>query len=55
MVPAALAGVAAYAFVAQKGKRLPRWDNLVYWSYSIFQTLHRREIELGGTPSNLDD
>ena len=28
--------------------RLPRWDNLLYWSYNIFVSLHRREIEGGG-------
>ncbi len=45
LVPAALAGVAAYAFVAGKEARLPRWDNLLWWSYSIFERHHRKEIE----------
>ena len=44
-VPAALAALGVYAFVQQKGERLPRWDNLVYWSYNIFTSLHRREID----------
>jgi hypothetical protein len=45
IVPAALAGAAAYSFVYGKGPRLPRWDNLLYWSYSIFSALHSKEIE----------
>jgi hypothetical protein len=45
LVPAALAGAAAYSFVYGKGPRLPRWDNLLYWSYSIFSALHSKEIE----------
>ncbi|MEO6420936.1 MAG: HMA2 domain-containing protein [Polyangiaceae bacterium] len=45
LVPAALAGVAAYSFVAGKEARLPRWDNLLWWSYTFFANHHRREIE----------
>lgn len=45
MVPAALAGLAAYSFAASGHARLPRWDNLLYWSYNVFLNLHRREIE----------
>ena len=48
IVPAALAGAAAYSFAYGKGPRLPRWDNLLYWSYSVFASLHAREIERGG-------
>jgi hypothetical protein len=48
LVPTALAAMSAYSFVYQKGARLPRWDNLLYWSYNIFVSLHRREIEGGG-------
>jgi hypothetical protein len=29
---------------------LPRWDNLVYWSYNLFVTLHRREIDGDTSP-----
>jgi hypothetical protein len=44
VVPAGLAALAAYSLV--KGKDpLPRWDNLLYWSYNIFSNLHRREID----------
>ena len=50
-VPAALAGMAAYAFWVQKGKRLPRWDNLLYWSYSVFTSLHHQEIATPDTAS----
>jgi hypothetical protein len=56
LVPAALAGAAAYSFVYGKGPRLPRWDNLLYWSYSIFSALHSKEIERkAGTPATPPD
>jgi len=48
IVPAALAGAAAYSFVYGKGPRLPRWDNLLWWSYSVFASLHAREISRAG-------
>jgi hypothetical protein len=44
LIPAALAGAAAYSFVFGRGPRLPRWDNLLWWSYSVFSSLHAREI-----------
>jgi hypothetical protein len=44
LVPAALAGAAAYSFVFGRGPRLPRWDNLLWWSYSVFSSLHARDI-----------
>ncbi len=44
MVPASLAALAAYSFANHKDERLPRWDNLLYWSYNIFLSLHQREI-----------
>jgi len=44
VVPAALAGLAAYSFSREK-MRLPRWDNLLWWSYSIFTALHSHEIQ----------
>jgi hypothetical protein len=44
IVPAALAGAAAYSFMYGKGPRLPRWDNLLWWSYSVFSSLHAKEI-----------
>jgi hypothetical protein len=44
IVPAALAGVAAYSFAFGKGPRLPRWDNLLWWSYSVFSALHASDI-----------
>ena len=47
LVPTALAALSAYSFVYKKDARLPRWDNLLYWSYNIFVSLHRREIEGG--------
>lgn len=45
IVPAGLAALAAYSFVASDHEKMPRWDNLLYWSYNIFSQLHRREIE----------
>ena len=45
LVPAAMAGVAAFSWWKNADSRLPRWDNLLYWSYSIFRDLHRREID----------
>jgi hypothetical protein len=47
LVPAGMAALAAYSFVFHPDTRLPRWDNLLYWSYNIFSQLHRREIETG--------
>jgi hypothetical protein len=44
VVPAALAGLAAFSFSREK-MRLPRWDNLLWWSYSIFTALHSQEIQ----------
>lgn len=45
IVPAALAALSVYSFVVKKDSRLPRWDNLLYWSYNVFFSLHRREID----------
>jgi hypothetical protein len=45
IVPTAIAALSAYSFVYSKEPRLPRWDNLLYWSYNLFTSLHRREIE----------
>ena len=43
LVPAGLAALAVYSF--RKDATLPRWDNLVWWSYSVFAQLHRSEID----------
>lgn len=43
LVPMAMLGTAAYSFVTGKN-RLPRWDNLTYWAFSLFQSLHAEEI-----------
>ncbi len=45
LVPAGMAALAVYSFAVQREARLPRWDNLLYWSYNIFSQLHRREID----------
>lgn len=44
LVPAGLAALSMVALV-RNGATLPRWDSLLYWSYNIFQQLHRREID----------
>ena len=41
LVPAALASVAAYSFAKSDNDRMPRWDNLMWWSYSMFLDWHR--------------
>jgi hypothetical protein len=56
LVPAGLAALAAYSFVASEHERMPRWDNLMYWSYAIFSQLHGREIAAAGArPAPLPD
>jgi hypothetical protein len=45
IVPASLAALSAYSFIKTKEERLPRWDNLLWWSYSVFTQLHQREIQ----------
>jgi hypothetical protein len=50
LVPAALAGAGAYAFIVSKESRLPRWETLVYWAYSVFSIVNQREIERKTAP-----
>jgi hypothetical protein len=45
LVPTWLVALAVYSFAFSKERRLPRWDNLFYWSYNIFSHLHRHEID----------
>lgn len=46
LAPMSLAAAAAYSFVRNDASgRLPRWDNLLWWSYSVFKDLHKDEIE----------
>ena len=53
IAPAALAALSAYSFAFNKREpRLPRWDNLLYWSYNIFSALHQREIVRAGSTEN---
>jgi hypothetical protein len=49
LVPAGLAALSMVALV-RNGATLPRWDSLLYWSYNIFQQLHRREIDATRVP-----
>lgn len=43
LIPLAMSGAAAYSFFVKK-ERLPRWDNLAYWAFSLFHSLHHGEI-----------
>jgi hypothetical protein len=43
LVPAALAGAAVVSFF--KRPVLPRWDNLLWWSYSTFRDLNHEAVE----------
>ena len=51
MAPAAMLGFAALSFLRETQGRMPRWDNLVYWSFNIFMTLHRREVDQATAPA----
>jgi hypothetical protein len=42
LVPIAMLALAAYSSVVRKDP-LPRWDNLTYWAFSLFQSLHQRD------------
>ncbi len=53
LVPVGLAALSAYAFATSKEPRLPRWDNLLWWSYSVFMNHHRSEIETSGEERRL--
>jgi hypothetical protein len=44
LVPAGLAALSAYSWITSKEPRIPRWDNLLWWSYSVFVDRHREEI-----------
>ena len=46
LVPAALAGAAVVSFF--KRPVLPRWDNLLWWSYSTFRDLNGDAIDRAG-------
>jgi hypothetical protein len=44
LAPAALASAAVVSFFVSKHERTPRWDNLLWWSYSVFMDWHRAQI-----------
>lgn len=54
LVPAALSALSAYSFVTSKEHKLPRWDNLLWWSYSVFMNHHRGEIEASAEERRLE-
>jgi hypothetical protein len=43
-LPIGVAALSAVFFVINRGQRMPRWDNLAYWSLSLFVMLHGREL-----------
>jgi hypothetical protein len=53
LVPAGLAALSAYSLATSKEPVLPRWDNLLWWSYSIFLNHHRAEIEVSAEERRL--
>ncbi|MBX3197946.1 MAG: hypothetical protein KF894_07350 [Labilithrix sp.] len=42
LIPGGLMALGVYSFLKSDHARLPRWDSLVYWSYSIFVHAHTR-------------
>jgi len=46
LVPAALAGAAVLSFFRRPV--LPRWDNLIWWSYSTFRDLNAEAVDRAG-------
>lgn len=53
LVPAGLAALSAYSLIKSKEPRMPRWDNLLWWSYSVFLAHHREEIALSAEERRL--
>jgi heavy-metal-associated domain-containing protein len=51
LVSFALGLGAVTSFVFSNHPKWPRWDNLLYWSYSFFRDVHARDLER--RPSNL--
>lgn len=43
LVPGMLAALSAWS-LAEKGAQLPKWDNLLYWSYSVFMAVNDPEV-----------
>jgi hypothetical protein len=50
IVPAALVGAAIVCFIAGAGQRVPRWDNLVFWSLSLGARFFREELARATRP-----
>lgn len=46
LVPLVMSGVAFYSFIVEEN-RLPRWDNLLWWTYSLLKDLHAKESREG--------
>jgi len=54
LVPAGLVALTAYSLLRGTEPRLPRWDNLLWWSYSVFMNHHRDEIEASAAERRLE-
>jgi hypothetical protein len=52
LIPAGLAALSAYSLLTGKDP-MPRWDNLLWWSYSVFLHHHGREIEVSSEERRL--
>jgi Heavy metal associated domain 2 len=50
IVPAVLVGAAVASFIAGAGQRVPRWDNLVFWSLSLGARFFREELARAKRP-----
>jgi hypothetical protein len=48
VVSFALGVGAVTTFVLGRQARWPRWDNLLYWSYTFFRDIHARDLERSG-------
>jgi hypothetical protein len=53
LVPAALLASAVWSFV--RAPVLPRWDNLLYWSWTVFHTLNHHKIHPNATESSEEE
>jgi hypothetical protein len=40
LVPASLVAFGVYSFFKSSHARVPRWDSLIYWAYSVFVHTH---------------
>ncbi len=51
VVSFALGAFAVTSLVLGRQPRWPRWDNLLYWSYTFFRDVHVRDLERSRSPA----